>query len=69
MLKMAAIVRVADALDKGHSQQIKNIVMERKNETMIIHSGGHRDLSLELSGLEEKANLFQGLFGYKVVLT
>jgi exopolyphosphatase/guanosine-5'-triphosphate,3'-diphosphate pyrophosphatase len=69
MLKMAAIVRVADALDKGHSQQIKNIVMERKNETMIIHSGGHRDLSLELRGLEEKANLFQDVFGYKVVLT
>ncbi|MDR0313021.1 MAG: HD domain-containing protein, partial [Treponema sp.] len=68
MLKMAAIVRVADALDKGHSQQIKNIVMERKNETMIIHSGGHRDLSLELSGLEEKADLFQDVFGYKVVL-
>jgi exopolyphosphatase/guanosine-5'-triphosphate,3'-diphosphate pyrophosphatase len=68
MLKMAAILRVADALDKGHSQQIKNIVMERKNETMIIHSGGHRDLSLELNGLEEKANLFQDVFGYKVIL-
>jgi exopolyphosphatase/guanosine-5'-triphosphate,3'-diphosphate pyrophosphatase len=68
MLKMAAILRVADALDKGHSQQLKNIVLERKNETMIINSGGHRDLSLELSSLEEKANLFQDVYGYKVVL-
>ena len=68
LLKMAAILRVADALDRGHSQQIKAITLERKNETLILHAEGSRDLSLELIGLEEKANLFQDVFGYKVVL-
>jgi exopolyphosphatase/guanosine-5'-triphosphate,3'-diphosphate pyrophosphatase len=66
--KMAAILRVADALDRGHSQQIKTISAERKSETLVLHTAGSRDLSLELIGLEEKANLFQDVFGYKVVI-
>ena len=68
LLKMAAILRVADALDRGHSQQIKTISPERKNETLILQVEGNRDLSLELIGLEEKADLFQNVFGYKVIL-
>jgi exopolyphosphatase/guanosine-5'-triphosphate,3'-diphosphate pyrophosphatase len=66
--KMAAILRVADALDRGHSQQIKTITAERKSETLVLHTSGSRDLSLELIGLEEKADLFQDVFGYKVVI-
>ncbi|GHV72336.1 exopolyphosphatase [Spirochaetia bacterium] len=69
VLKMAAILRVADALDRGHSRQIKNFSIERKSETVILHSGGNHDLSLELFGLEEKADLFQDVFGYRVILT
>ncbi|MCL2832320.1 MAG: HD domain-containing protein [Treponema sp.] len=68
MLKMAAILRVADALDRGHSRQIKKITLERKNETIIINTEGNRDLSLEQIGLEEKANMFQDVFGYKIIL-
>ena len=68
LLKMTAILRVADALDKGHSRQIKNITLERKNETLLIHTEGNRDLSLEQIGLEEKAGMFQDVFGYKIIL-
>jgi exopolyphosphatase/guanosine-5'-triphosphate,3'-diphosphate pyrophosphatase len=69
VLKMASILRVADALDRGHSQQIKHVAVERKNETLILRTQENYDLSLELMGLEEKANLFQDVFGYKVILT
>jgi exopolyphosphatase/guanosine-5'-triphosphate,3'-diphosphate pyrophosphatase len=69
VLKMASILRVADALDRGHSQQIKKISVERKSETVVLHTGDSRDLSLELMGLEEKAGLFQDVFGYKVILS
>ena len=68
LLKMAAILRVADALDRGHSMQIKKITLERKSESLILHTEGNRDLSLELIGLEEKANMFQDVFGYKIIL-
>jgi exopolyphosphatase/guanosine-5'-triphosphate,3'-diphosphate pyrophosphatase len=68
VLKMASLLRVADALDRGHSQQIRKITVERKSETMVLHTEDNRDLSLEHIGLEEKADLFQDVFGYKVIL-
>jgi len=69
VLKMASILRVADALDRGHSQQIKNLTVERRTSTLALHTGGIYDLSLELISVEEKADLFQDVFGYKVVLS
>jgi exopolyphosphatase/guanosine-5'-triphosphate,3'-diphosphate pyrophosphatase len=69
VLKMAAILRVADALDRGHSRQVKNIAVERRGEGVILRTGENYDLSLEHLGLEEKADLFQDVFGYKVILT
>ncbi|MDR2482483.1 MAG: HD domain-containing protein [Treponema sp.] len=69
VLKMASILRVADALDRGHSQRIKAVAVERRSETVALHTGGTYDLSSERVGLEEKADMFQDVFGYKVILT
>jgi exopolyphosphatase/guanosine-5'-triphosphate,3'-diphosphate pyrophosphatase len=68
VLKMIAILRVADSLDKGHSQQLKISSVEKRGETLAIHTEGNRDLSLEMRGLEEKSGIFQDVFGYRVVL-
>jgi exopolyphosphatase/guanosine-5'-triphosphate,3'-diphosphate pyrophosphatase len=68
VLKMASILRIADALDRGHSQQIKKLTVEHRAETIALHTQGTYDLSLEHLGLEEKADLFQDVFGYKVIL-
>jgi exopolyphosphatase/guanosine-5'-triphosphate,3'-diphosphate pyrophosphatase len=65
---MASILRVADALDRGHSQQIQRITVERRPETIALVAGKVYDLSMERRGIEEKAGLFQDVFGYKVVL-
>jgi exopolyphosphatase/guanosine-5'-triphosphate,3'-diphosphate pyrophosphatase len=69
VLKMASILRVADSLDRGHSRQIRNITVEKKSEVFAIYTQGVHDLSLELIGLEEKSDMFQDVFGYKVVLS
>jgi exopolyphosphatase/guanosine-5'-triphosphate,3'-diphosphate pyrophosphatase len=68
VLKMASILRVADALDRGHSQHVKSVSLEKKSEAVILHTTGSFDLSLERKGLEEKADLFQNVFGYRVIL-
>jgi exopolyphosphatase/guanosine-5'-triphosphate,3'-diphosphate pyrophosphatase len=68
VLKMASILRVADALDRGHAQRVKKLNLERKAETMLIHTEGVYDLSLEQIGIEQKADLFQDVFGYKIIL-
>ncbi|MDR2096461.1 MAG: HD domain-containing protein [Treponema sp.] len=67
--KMAAILRVADALDRGHSQQTGRVTVERKGDILILHTEKNRDLSLEHIGLDEKADMFQDVYGYKVVLS
>jgi exopolyphosphatase/guanosine-5'-triphosphate,3'-diphosphate pyrophosphatase len=69
VLKMASILRVADALDRGHTQQIKKITVERRSETVVVHVDKVYDLSLELMGIEEKGGMFQDVFGYKVILS
>jgi len=69
VLKMASILRVADALDRGHTQQIKKITVERRLETVVLHVDKAYDLSLEMMGIEEKGGMFQDVFGYKVILS
>ncbi|GHV02875.1 exopolyphosphatase [Spirochaetia bacterium] len=69
VLKMASILRVADSLDHGHSQHVNSITVEKRGETLALHAQGVHDLSLELMGLEEKAGMFQDVFGYKVILS
>ena len=69
VVKMASILRVADALDRGHAQQIKDLTVERRAETIALHTHGGPDISLELMDIEEKARLFQDAFGYKIVLS
>jgi len=68
VLKMIAILRTADALDRGHGQQVKLVSVEKKSETVVLHTEGNRDLSLELMGLDEKGSIFQDVFGYKIVI-
>ncbi|MHC6202275.1 Ppx/GppA phosphatase family protein [Breznakiellaceae bacterium SP9] len=68
VLKMAAILRVADALDRGHTQQIGTIHVEIKGDLLLIHIDDSRDLSHEHIGLGEKGGMFQDVYGYKVVL-
>jgi len=69
VLKMASILRVADALDRGHSHHLKELTVERREETVALHAQGAYDISQELIALEEKADYFQAVFGYKVVLS
>jgi exopolyphosphatase/guanosine-5'-triphosphate,3'-diphosphate pyrophosphatase len=68
VLKMASILRVADALDRGHSQRIRDIIIERRPETLLLNTNKIHDLSVELMGIEEKSGLFEDVFGFKVIL-
>ena len=66
--KIAAMVRLADALDRSHRQHVRNVAFERQDDQFIINVAGRVDLSLERAGLPSKADLFGEVFGYDVVL-
>ncbi len=66
--KMAAILRVADALDRAHQGKIRDIRALIEDERVIINALGPQDLTLERWGLNRKADMFQQVFGRKIVL-
>lgn len=66
--KLAAILRVADALDRGHAQQVRDLRLERDPNELIISVAGVPDLTLERRALAGKADLFEDVYGLKVRL-
>jgi exopolyphosphatase/guanosine-5'-triphosphate,3'-diphosphate pyrophosphatase len=70
VLKLAAILRVADALDRSHSQPVKKLAVRRNGELMeLIASPSGADFTMERLWLEEKGGLFQEVFGCRLTLT
>ena len=68
VMKLAAILRVADALDRGHDQRVREPSFERREERFIIRAAGVVDLSLERLSLAEKGDMFEDVFGLEPVL-
>jgi exopolyphosphatase/guanosine-5'-triphosphate,3'-diphosphate pyrophosphatase len=66
--KIAAILRVADALDRNHLQQIVNSEITLSKDELLIIVEGAEDLTLERLALKEKGPLFEDIYGLKVVL-
>ncbi|MBN2810332.1 HD domain-containing protein [Treponema zuelzerae] len=68
VLKLSALLRIADALDRGHSQHIEDFDIELSKDTLYLRARGTHDVTLERMALEEKADLFEEIFGYRLVL-
>lgn len=68
VLKLAALLRVADALDRGHCQHIHKFSLEINDDILLITMNEICDISLEQTALQKKALLFESIFGYKVIL-
>lgn len=67
--KLAAILRVADALDHSHQQKIRSIVLDRSEDSITLWAPEESgDISIERSALVEKGNLFTEVFGLPVIL-
>jgi exopolyphosphatase/guanosine-5'-triphosphate,3'-diphosphate pyrophosphatase len=68
VLKLSALLRIADALDRGHLQRVRDFSVELKGETFFLKPQGTHDITLERLALSEKADFFEEVFGYKVIL-
>ncbi|HUS91722.1 MAG TPA: HD domain-containing protein [Phycisphaerae bacterium] len=66
--KLAAVLRVADALDRGHAQQVRNWDVLRRPGEMVIQVRGTADLTLERRAMAGKADLFEDVYGMAVRL-
>lgn len=68
MVKLVAIMRVANALDRSHKQKFKNYRMELKENKLLITVKTNEDITLERGLFTEKAEFFEEVFGVKPVL-
>lgn len=66
--KLAAILKMADALDKSHLQKIDEIKIAFKNDTVILKIKSKRDIFLEKWMLARKCSLFEEVMGTKVMI-
>jgi exopolyphosphatase / guanosine-5'-triphosphate,3'-diphosphate pyrophosphatase len=64
-IKLAALLRLADALDNGHKQKISGIAVSLTEQELVITVTTHRDITLEVWDFENKSQLFQDIFGLK----
>jgi len=68
VMKLAAILRVADALDRGHKQRVRGFKVEKRDAELLLHCTAQGDTSVELFGIARKADMFEEVFGMKVVV-
>ncbi len=66
--KMAALLRVALALDESRSQRIRDFTCKMEQERLIVAIPRVEDLSLEQLAVRQNGSLFEETFGVRVLL-
>jgi exopolyphosphatase/guanosine-5'-triphosphate,3'-diphosphate pyrophosphatase len=71
---MAAILRIGDALDRGHRSKVEKLSTrksagQKRGKTLQVVVRSDEDISLELWTASRKADLFQQTFGLDVSIT
>ena len=69
VFKLAAILRIADSLDRSHSQRIKTIHLRPQGNRLLIQTPGVDDTTIEQLAVNSKCDLFREIFGFEVLLT
>lgn len=65
--KLAAILRIADGLDRSHTSSIKELKISLEENKIIFEpSGSPENIELEVWGAESKKKLFEEVFGVEV---
>lgn len=68
IIKLTAILRVANALDRSHKQKMKDAKIELKENQLMINIKCKEDITLEKGLFVDKAEFFEEVYGIKVVI-
>ena len=66
--KLAAILRVADALERTHNQRVHDIDVRFDQQRMHLVLPGVSDVAVERLAMRSKGDLFEQVFGLEVVI-
>jgi exopolyphosphatase/guanosine-5'-triphosphate,3'-diphosphate pyrophosphatase len=65
--KLAAIVRIADGLDRTHDSRVRGVALRARKDRIVVLVDSGKDLELELWAVRQKAALFREAFGTDLV--
>jgi exopolyphosphatase/guanosine-5'-triphosphate,3'-diphosphate pyrophosphatase len=68
VMKLAAILRVADSLDRSHTQKITDVSLEFEDRNVLLNVQSTKDLEVERYALSSKGKYFEEVYGYKILL-
>lgn len=68
VIKLVAILRVANAMDRSHKQKFKNSKAVIKDDTLVITTYAKEDITLEKGLFSRKAAFFEEVYGIKPIL-
>ncbi len=66
--KLAALLRVADAVVRGHRRSASEIQFQRQGDDLIVSLPAGSDLLLEQRAIESKGGLLEDIYGVKIRL-
>ena len=68
MLKMAAILRLANGMDRSHQQRIQDVRVTISGPELKIMANTIYDITLEQGMMENRSHFFEQIYGLKPVL-
>ncbi len=69
IFKLAALLRLADSLDRNHAQRIRTIQLRPENGRLYIATTGADDPTVEQVAINSKCDLFREIYGHEILLT
>ena len=66
--KLASLIRVADALERTHSQRVRDVAIRETRSKLRISLKGVSDAAVERLAMQSKGDLFQDVFGLEIAL-
>ncbi|MCJ8332502.1 MAG: phosphatase, partial [Lentisphaeria bacterium] len=68
VLKLAAILRVAESIDRGHTHRILEMDIKKTASDLTLSCRAKSDLSMEKISLSNRDSLFEEVYGMQVTL-
>ena len=67
--KLASLLRVADALERTHSNRVRDLTVTIVKNKLVLQLKDVPDATTERLALEGKADLFRDIFGLEVIIS
>ena len=66
--KLAALLRIANALDAEHAQKVRDVRLVRRDGPWLLEIDGTGDLTMERLAATARADMFSETFGRQIVI-